>query len=80
MDTLENMMWENRASYNGISILPYDGGTYVQAPFEAVSEETYQELAGKLPELDLFSVKYGQNTKDERAEVLACAGGACELT
>jgi len=80
MDTLENMMWENRASYNGISILPYDGGTYVQAPFEAVSRETYQDLASKLPELDLFSVKYGQNTNDERAAILACAGGACELT
>ena len=27
-------MWENKEFYNGLSVLPYDGGTYVQAPFE----------------------------------------------
>ena len=26
-------MWDNRSSYNGLSVLPHDGGTYVQAPF-----------------------------------------------
>ena len=30
-------MWKNQVAYNGLSILPYDGGTYKQAPFEAVS-------------------------------------------
>ena len=26
-------MWENRDFYNGLSVLPYDGGSYIQAPF-----------------------------------------------
>ncbi len=30
-----NWMWDNRDHYNGLSVLPYDGGTYTQAPFEA---------------------------------------------
>jgi ribonucleoside-triphosphate reductase len=33
-DGLGQAMWENRDLYNGLSILPYDGGSYVQAPFE----------------------------------------------
>lgn len=27
-------MWQNREHYTAIAVLPYDGGTYVQAPFE----------------------------------------------
>lgn len=80
MSSLRDYMWENRSKYNGISILPYDGGTYVQAPFEAVSKETYEHMSYRLPELDLFSVRYGEDTQDERAQVLACAGGACEIS
>lgn len=79
-ETLKDMMWTNRHNYNGISILPYDGGTYVQAPFESVSRETYEHLTSRLPPLDLFGVRYSQETSDDRAAVLACAGGACELT
>lgn len=79
-ELLQKLMWANRHNYNGISILPYDGGTYVQAPFEAVSRETYEHLASRLPALDLYSVRYAQETSDDRAAVLACAGGACELT
>lgn len=79
-DGLKDMMWANRDKYNGISILPYDGGTYVQAPFESVSRETYEHLASRLPPLDLFGVRYSQKTSDDRATVLACAGGACELS
>lgn len=79
-ETLQNLMWKNRHNYNGISILPYDGGTYVQAPFEAVSRETYEYLSNNLPPLDLYGVRYAQNQSDDRASVLACAGGACEIT
>jgi ribonucleoside-triphosphate reductase (thioredoxin) len=31
-------MWENRDFYNGLSVLPYDGGSYIQAPFEDCTE------------------------------------------
>ena len=36
-------MWENKNNYNGLSVLPYDGGTYVQAPFEDCDEDTYNK-------------------------------------
>jgi ribonucleoside-diphosphate reductase alpha chain len=34
-------MWDNRDYYNGLSVLPYDGGTYTQAPFEDITEDRY---------------------------------------
>lgn len=79
-DTLKKIMWANRSAYNGISLLPYDGGTYVQAPFEEISEATYQEMKELLPDVKLYDVQYGEGKKDERVQVLACSGGQCELT
>ena len=37
-------MWENREYYNGLSVLPYDGGNYVQAPFEDITKEQYDTM------------------------------------
>jgi ribonucleoside-diphosphate reductase alpha chain len=79
-DLLKRVMWTNRQAYNGISLLPYDGGTYVQAPFEEISEATYQHMKELLPEVNLYDVQYGDGNKDERVQVLACSGGQCELT
>lgn len=71
-------MWENRRSYNGLSVLPYDGGTYKQAPFETCTKKEYKKLASALKKLDLTKIiEYDDNT-DLTGE-LACAGGACEI-
>jgi ribonucleoside-diphosphate reductase alpha chain len=71
-------MWENRDCYNGLSVLPYDGGSYKQAPFEDCTEEEYENLVKTLKKVDLKNViEYDDNT-DLTGE-LACAGGACEL-
>ena len=37
-------MWTNRDCYNGLSVLPHDGGTYIQAPFEDISKEKFEEM------------------------------------
>ena len=79
-DFVKRLMWANRESYNGISLLPHDGGTYVQAPFEEISKEQYEKLAAEIPQVDLYDVTYGKQTKDERAQVLACVGDSCTLT
>ena len=41
-------MWENKASYNGLSVLPFDNGNYKQAPFEDISKDVF-EMLGKQP-------------------------------
>ena len=71
-------MWGNRKSYNGLSVLNYDGGTYTQAPFEDITEEQYEEMVKHLDNIDLSKVvELDDNT--ELKESLACSGGACEI-
>ena len=41
---LENGCGIIKSHYNGLSVLPYNGGTYTQAPFEDITEEKYEEL------------------------------------
>ena len=72
-------MWENRGSYNGLSVLPHDGGTYTQAPFEDCSKETYEALVSTLKNVDLTLVTEKVDDTDHSNE-LACAGGACEIS
>ena len=71
-------MWENKEYYNGLSVLPYDGGTYIQAPFEDCTKEKYEELMKTLHDVDLSKVIELEDTTDLSGE-LACAGGACEV-
>ena len=71
-------MWENKEFYNGLSVLPYDGGTYIQAPFEDSTKEKYEELMKTLNDVDLSKIVEIEDMTDLSGE-LACAGGACEI-
>ena len=71
-------MWENRAHYNGLSVLPYWGGTYVQAPFEDITKEQYEEKIKHLTSIDLTNVIEEDDTVNFGA-IAACAGGACAI-
>ncbi len=77
-DAVGQWMWDNKEFYNGLSVLPYDGGTYIQAPFEDCTKEKYEELMKTLHEVDLSKVIELDDTTDLSGE-LACAGGACEV-
>ena len=72
-------MWENRKHYNGLSVLPYNGGTYTQAPFEDIDEGTYINMLQHLTDINLEKVVETEDNTDLSGE-LACAGGACEIT
>ena len=71
-------MWDNRNYYNGLAVLPYDGGNYHQAPFEDINASTYKEMLKDLEEIDLTQIKEIEDNTDLSGE-LACAGGACEI-
>lgn len=71
-------MWNNRFDYNGISVLPYDGGTYVQAPFEDCTEEAYKQMLKFLHDINLSSIVEHDDATAHTMEA-ACAGGACEV-
>ena len=72
-------MWENRTCYNGLSVLPADGGTYKQAPFEDCSPEKFQVLMQSLNKIDLSKVVELDDDTNLTGE-LACSGGSCEIT
>jgi ribonucleoside-triphosphate reductase len=69
-------MWDNRQFYNGLSVLPYWGGTYKQAPFEDITKEEYETRLAALHTLDLTKVTELDDTV-EFGQVAACSGGAC---
>ena len=71
-------MWDNKASYNGLSVLPFDNGNYSQAPFEDISKAHFENLVKDLNEIDLSLVFEPDDTTDLQAEA-ACAGGACTI-
>ena len=77
-ETVGDWMWNNRETYNGLSVLPAFDHTYKQAPFEDITEEQYNARINALKSIDLTkvmelddSVNFGQ--------VASCAGGACSL-
>jgi len=71
-------MWVNKASYNGLSVLPYDNGNFKQPPFEDITREQFEELEKSLKSIDLSAVYEPDDATDLQAEA-ACAGGACVL-
>lgn len=71
-------MWDNRENFNGISVLPYDGGSYIQAPFTDCSKEKYEEMMKSLSNVDLTKVIEVTDNTNLSGEA-ACAGGACEI-
>ena len=72
-------MWENRADYTGISVLPYSGGSYIQAPFEDCTVEEFERLYEKLSAIDLTKVVEDDDNTVAK-DNLACANGSCEIT
>lgn len=71
-------MWENRDNFTGISVLPYDGGSYVQTPFEECTKEEYEEALKYLTDIDLTAVYESEDNTILQGEA-ACSGGACEV-
>ena len=78
-DLAGEWMWKNRDHYNGLAVLPYDGGSYVQAPFEDITKQKYDEMSRTLQNVDLTKVIELEDKTDLSGE-LACAGGNCEIT
>ena len=71
-------VWKHFDEISGVSFLPYDGGTYRQAPYEECTEEEYEALKAKMPRLD-WSLFREETDNVEGAQMLACVAGVCEV-
>lgn len=72
-------VYENFDEVSGVAFLPFDGGTYRQAPYEDIDEQTYNKMLAEMPEKidwDLF-IEVDDNV--EGAQTLACVAGHCEI-
>lgn len=73
-------VFDNFSSLSGVSFLPYDGGTYRQAPFQEVSKEKYEELLASMPEVDWSRLsEYELEDTTTSSHEMACIGGQCEV-
>jgi ribonucleoside-diphosphate reductase alpha chain len=70
--------WANRNNYTALSCLPYDNGSYVQAPFESITKEQFDNFISTLHEVDLSKVIEFEDYTDQKGE-LACVSGQCEI-
>ena len=71
-------MWKNKNTFNGLAVLPYDNGTYTQAPFEYITEEQFLEMESHLNKINLKNIVETTDETDLKDQA-ACAGGACEI-
>ena len=71
-------MWNNRENFTALSVLPYSDHTYIQAPFEDITEEQYTEMVKVLRNINLDDVIELTDATTLQGEV-ACGGGACEV-
>jgi len=71
-------MWANKEYYNGLSVLPYHGGTYKQTPFEDCTKEVYEKMMSTLHDVDLSKVIEVQDNTNF-GDSAACGGGNCEV-
>ena len=77
-DKAGKWMWENRKHYNGLSVLPYDGGTYKQAPFEDITEQEYNDRLKHLVNVNLTNIIEVEDETDLAGEI-ACGADGCEI-
>lgn len=71
-------MWKNINNYTALSVFPFDGGNYVQPPYQEIDEQTFNKLTEKLKEVDLTQIKEEEDSTTVAKE-LACAGSSCEV-
>jgi len=66
---------------SGISFLPRDNGTYVQAPYEEITEEVYNTLVEAMPAVDIGALHlYEVQDNTTSSQELACTGATgCEI-
>jgi ribonucleoside-diphosphate reductase alpha chain len=77
-ESVGEWMWENKNCYNGLSVLPYSEHTYIQAPFEDITEEKYHQLMESLVNIDLTQVVELADNTDLSGEI-ACGAAGCEV-
>lgn len=77
---LVKWVWEHRDIIGGMSFLPAFDAQYAQMPYQEVTREEYEMLAGKFPNIDFSKLyRYEEEDYTKAAQELACMSGACDI-
>jgi ribonucleoside-triphosphate reductase len=76
-----NWVYDNWEFVGGISFLPYDSGSYRQAPYQDISETDYRQWSLEMPKAIDWSWLSDYETEDMTvgSQSLACVAGNCEV-
>lgn len=75
-------VYKNFDSLSGVSFLPFDGGSYKQAPYQALSKEDWEAWVKEHPTPDINwdeLQNFEQEDHTTGSQELACTGGICEV-
>jgi ribonucleoside-diphosphate reductase alpha chain len=73
-------VWENQAIIGGLTFLPSFDAQYDQMPYEEISEQEYNTLAQRFPNIDFSKIfRYEESDLTTASQELACMGGHCEM-
>lgn len=75
-----NWLYQNWDMLGGLSFLPKEDHIYSLAPYEEISEEKYNELSSKFPQIDFSQIMvYEKFDETKGSKEWACVGGTCEI-
>jgi ribonucleoside-triphosphate reductase len=76
-----SFVYEHFDEMSGVSLLPYDGGTYQQAPYQECEKSAYNALKEIMPKAIDWSKlsEYEQEDNTSGMQTMACSGDSCEI-
>jgi len=73
-------LYQNWEIVGGLSFLPRSNHVYQLAPYEAIDDKKYKELAKNMPDFDFSKIiTYELNDETEVKKELACVSGTCDI-
>ncbi len=72
-------VWKHFDEISGVSFLPYSDHTYVQAPYEDITEQQYKDMLANTPATIDWTEMLEETDNTEGSQTLACVGGTCEI-
>ncbi len=73
-------IWEHQDKIGGMAFLPAFDAQYDQMPYVDISQEEYEQLAAKFPEIDFSKIyRYEEEDLTTAAQEFACMAGNCDF-
>lgn len=82
-DEVREWVYEHFDQITGLSFLPKedDDHTYVQAPYESITQKQFDELTEKMPEVNWdFLALYETEDNTTGSQELSCVSGQCDVS